>query len=339
MVARQDPAARLDDRHRDPEAGEDLAELAAGTVLRLTRSLLPAMPQPLLKLADYFGAHTYRRTAFAGDYTGLEIQRKLLTLWNSVSFFASYANTSGFTPDVADLDVQEAAWPGQQPLDRWLIASGNRTPDQMEAFADQLLGEEWELPFDHPRPAVTVDCVVLGLDRDDMIVRRRLAQKMEFLAEDLSTVPEPTNAELETWFKQNASRLGGIRQCMCVSWPGHIKDQGALRKQIEKTLWDHAALRLTPHQFRHAAAKILLDARPGFYEVVRKLLGHKSMVTTYSHYAGAETQAAVELYADVITDHRRKGVARRLPQAANRAAARPATPGPQAPPAGTFSPP
>lgn len=100
---------------------------------------------------------------------------------------------------------------------------------------------------------------------------------------------------------------------------GKAKDQAALRKQIEKTLWDHAALRLTPHQFRHAAAKILLDARPGFYEVVRKLLGHKSMVTTYSHYAGAETQAAVELYADVITDHRRTGVARRLPQAAQQA--------------------
>ena len=35
-----------------------------------------------------------------------------------------------------------------------------------------------------------------------------------------------------TWFKQNASRLGGIRQCMCISWPGHIKDQGALREQF-----------------------------------------------------------------------------------------------------------
>jgi arylsulfatase len=35
-----------------------------------------------------------------------------------------------------------------------------------------------------------------------------------------------------TWFKQNASRLGGIRQCMCVSWPGHIKDQGGLREQF-----------------------------------------------------------------------------------------------------------
>jgi hypothetical protein len=35
-----------------------------------------------------------------------------------------------------------------------------------------------------------------------------------------------------TWFKQNASRLGGIRQCMCVSWPGHIKDAGGLREQF-----------------------------------------------------------------------------------------------------------
>jgi arylsulfatase len=35
-----------------------------------------------------------------------------------------------------------------------------------------------------------------------------------------------------TWFKQNASRLGGIRQCMAVSWPGHIKDAGGLREQF-----------------------------------------------------------------------------------------------------------
>ena len=35
-----------------------------------------------------------------------------------------------------------------------------------------------------------------------------------------------------TWFKQNASKLGGIRQCMAVSWPGHIKDAGGLREQF-----------------------------------------------------------------------------------------------------------
>jgi hypothetical protein len=35
-----------------------------------------------------------------------------------------------------------------------------------------------------------------------------------------------------TWFKQNASRLGGIRQCMAISWPARIKDIGGLREQF-----------------------------------------------------------------------------------------------------------
>ncbi len=35
-----------------------------------------------------------------------------------------------------------------------------------------------------------------------------------------------------TWFKQNASRLGGIRQSMAISWPARIKDKGGLREQF-----------------------------------------------------------------------------------------------------------
>lgn len=35
-----------------------------------------------------------------------------------------------------------------------------------------------------------------------------------------------------SWFKQNASKLGGIRQNMAVSWPARIKDKGALREQF-----------------------------------------------------------------------------------------------------------
>jgi arylsulfatase len=35
-----------------------------------------------------------------------------------------------------------------------------------------------------------------------------------------------------SWFKQNASRLGGINQNMVVSWPARIKDKGALREQF-----------------------------------------------------------------------------------------------------------
>lgn len=35
-----------------------------------------------------------------------------------------------------------------------------------------------------------------------------------------------------SWTKQIASHLGGIRQGMCVSWPGHIKDLGGIRNQF-----------------------------------------------------------------------------------------------------------
>ncbi|MBK6511303.1 MAG: arylsulfatase [Haliea sp.] len=40
------------------------------------------------------------------------------------------------------------------------------------------------------------------------------------------------------WFKQNASRLGGVNQNMVVSWPARIKDKGGLRDQFMHVI-DH----------------------------------------------------------------------------------------------------
>lgn len=40
------------------------------------------------------------------------------------------------------------------------------------------------------------EALVLGLDRDDTIVRRRLRQKVEFLSEDMMGVPEPSEKDL-----------------------------------------------------------------------------------------------------------------------------------------------
>ncbi len=40
----------------------------------------------------------------------------------------------------------------------------------------------------------------LGLDKDDMIVRRRLAQKMAFASEDLAAAKEPSEAELRSFY-------------------------------------------------------------------------------------------------------------------------------------------
>ena len=51
------------------------------------------------------------------------------------------------------------------------------------------------------------EAIALGLDRDDIIVKRRLAQKMEFLADDTSGLRDPTPAELHAWFDQHKSEF------------------------------------------------------------------------------------------------------------------------------------
>jgi hypothetical protein len=48
----------------------------------------------------------------------------------------------------------------------------------------------------------------LGLDQNDMIVRRRLAQKLEFLIGDTSRIVEPADAELRRFYDANAERFG-----------------------------------------------------------------------------------------------------------------------------------
>lgn len=51
------------------------------------------------------------------------------------------------------------------------------------------------------------EALALGMDKDDVIVRRQLARKMEFVAEDLSRLDEPTPQQLKAWFDQHASQF------------------------------------------------------------------------------------------------------------------------------------
>jgi len=47
----------------------------------------------------------------------------------------------------------------------------------------------------------------MGLDNNDVIVRRRLSQKMEYLFNDLSATAEPTEAELNAFLTDNVSKF------------------------------------------------------------------------------------------------------------------------------------
>lgn len=85
---------------------------------------------------------------------------------------------------------------------------------------------------------------------------------------------------------------------------GGPKDETCLRRQIVRNLFDQTGVRLTPHQFRHFGAKLILDDYPGYYELVRKLLGHKGHSTAYENYSGTEMNAAYALYDGIVLKHK-----------------------------------
>jgi len=49
--------------------------------------------------------------------------------------------------------------------------------------------------------------LALGLDKDDTIVKRRMAQKVQFLSEDVAAAREPTIDELKTWYEKNRDKF------------------------------------------------------------------------------------------------------------------------------------
>jgi integrase len=78
------------------------------------------------------------------------------------------------------------------------------------------------------------------------------------------------------------------------------KHGNTLRAQITQAVFTHTGIRVHPHLFRHVAAKLYLDANPGAYEVVRRVLGHRSIATTTGFYSGVETAAAVRHFDATI---------------------------------------
>ena len=47
------------------------------------------------------------------------------------------------------------------------------------------------------------EAIALGLDKDDRIIRHRLAQKMQYLFEDVAMLDEPSDEVLKAYFQEN----------------------------------------------------------------------------------------------------------------------------------------
>ena len=71
------------------------------------------------------------------------------------------------------------------------------TPQEFQAMVEDKVKEE----------VLYREGLAMGLDKEDTIVKRRMAQKMQFLAEDVAAAHEPSTAELKTWFEKNTDKF------------------------------------------------------------------------------------------------------------------------------------
>jgi peptidyl-prolyl cis-trans isomerase C len=69
------------------------------------------------------------------------------------------------------------------------------TEEELRAVVEQHVREE----------VLYRQAVALGLDKDDSMIRQRLAQKVQFLSEDIAEVAEPDEATLRRFFEERAA--------------------------------------------------------------------------------------------------------------------------------------
>ncbi len=91
------------------------------------------------------------------------------------------------------------------------------SPDEMERQATIFAGENRRQPTDEDLQALIFAYVEeqalmreasrIGLGSDDTIIRRRLAQKMRFMIEDVDAPQKPDDTTLDTWFKDNINKF------------------------------------------------------------------------------------------------------------------------------------
>ena len=92
-----------------------------------------------------------------------------------------------------EISADTIAWLGEGFAKQW-----HRPPDEQE-----LRG----LVADHLREEVLYrEALAMGLDRNDTIVRRRMAQKVQFLGEDLSGAAPLDDLSLQRYFAEHAAR-------------------------------------------------------------------------------------------------------------------------------------
>ena len=137
--------------------------------------------------------------------------------------FAGYALINRGETNLAETDPVhigegEVRWLKETFANQW---QRQPTGDELRGLVAGLLEEE----------LLAREAKTLGLDRNDTIVRRRLAQKLAFLVDDTSRIVEPTDEQLRQFYDTNAERF---RSEARVSFSAGFLQSGAPRERRER---------------------------------------------------------------------------------------------------------
>ncbi len=127
-------------------------------------------------------------------------------------------------------------------------------------------------------------------------------------------LPAETCALIDWYLKDiRPQRLKGITDALFIGEDGiSAKAKNTLSQQIIETVKHYTGLTMNPHLFRHAIANVYLNANPGAYQVMRLILGHKSLDTTINAYSGAETKSAHAHFDKLIHELRSNKQVKRI---------------------------
>jgi peptidyl-prolyl cis-trans isomerase C len=116
-----------------------------------------------------------------------------------VALFAIYAYTHRGRGGVESSRQITLTFDELKQMDMYFESQWHRlpTPAEFQAMVEDKVREE----------VLYREALAMGLDKDDTIVKRRMAQKMQFLAEDVAAAHEPSPAELKAWFDKNNGKF------------------------------------------------------------------------------------------------------------------------------------
>jgi integrase len=84
--------------------------------------------------------------------------------------------------------------------------------------------------------------------------------------------------------------------------PGRPKRSDTLGKQLSRLIHRSIGLEVNPHLYRHLVHLIVLNRYPGAYAMISRVLGHKSLQTAISNYAGEDMAISMRAFQGLVTD-------------------------------------